>query len=149
MNSSFEDVHETVARLVAEAESWPGVEASDHRFGGTELLLGPRELGHVHGWGMLDVPYLRALREALVGAGETGVHHLLTDSGWTTFYVRSADDYEQARRLLRLSYLYHVATLQRAGRREAPDVDVAAELDALEPSEEVRAAFERRRPTSA
>lgn len=143
MKTPSATVRETVDELVAEVRTWPGVEVGDHRFGGTEFRLGSREIGHVHQWGMVDIAFLRALRDVLVETGATGVHHLLTKSGWTTFYVRSPDDYEQARWLLRLSYLYHLNALERTGT-EVPAVDVAAELDALVPSEAVRAAFDRR-----
>lgn len=136
-------VRETVDELVAEVRTWPGVEVGGHRFGGTEFRLGSREIGHVHKWGMVDIAFLGGLRDALVETGATDVHHLLTESGWTTFYVRSPDDLEQARWLLRLSYLSHQNALERTGT-EVPAVDVAAELDALAPSEAVRAAFERR-----
>ena len=141
-------VAETVERLVDEVGSWPGVTVAEHRFGGIEWRVGPREIGHVHAWGMLDVAYLRALRDALVAEGRTGVHHLLDESGWTTFYVEGPGDYDHARWLVRLSYLYHVNVLKKrpAGAEEYAAVDVAAELDALDPSDAVRAAFERRRP---
>ncbi|MFB6096082.1 MAG: luciferase family protein [Haloferacaceae archaeon] len=146
MDSEREAVAETVERLIEEAAGWPHVEVGEHRFGGTEFRVGPREIGHVHAWGMLDIAYLRKLRDVLIEEGATGVHHLLTESGWTTYYVESAADYDHARWLLRLSYLYHVSVLRKtpAGADELADVDVAAELDALEPSDAVRAAFERR-----
>ena len=148
MASERADVERTVERLVDEAADWPHVTVGDHRFGGTEFRVGPREVGHVHAWGMLDISYLRRLRDVLVEEGRTGVHHLLAESGWTTYRVESADDYDRARWLLRLSYLYHVSVLQNtpAGAEELADVDVAAELEALDPSpsDEVRAAFERR-----
>lgn len=141
------DIERTVERLVEEVSSWPGVTVGEHRFGGTEWRIGPREIGHVHAWGMLDIAYLRALRDVLVEAGETGVHHLLDESGWTTFYIEHPDDYDHARRLVRLSYLYHVGILEKtpAGAETFASVDVARELDALDPSDAVRAAFERRR----
>lgn len=151
MSTSSEAVHETVTELVRTVRGWEGVEIADHRFGGTEFTLGPREIGHVHQWGMLDIPYLQALRDALVEERQTGIHHLLPESGWTTFYIRSAADAMQATWLLRLSYLYHVATLQRSGKAGVEgirDIDVAAELEALDPSPAVRAAFERRKPTA-
>ncbi|WP_284013736.1 luciferase family protein [Halobaculum litoreum] len=147
MSSERAAVRETVAELIEEAGSWPHVTVADHRFGGTEFRVGPREIGHVHEWGMLDIAYLRALRDVLIDEGHTGVHHLLTESGWTTYRIGAAAEYDHARWLLRLSYLYHVGVLQRtpAGAEELADVDVAAELDGLAPSEAVRAAFERRR----
>ena len=146
MASKREEVARTVERLVDEAANWPHVTVGEHRFGGTEFRVGPREIGHVHQWGMLDVAYLRKLRDVLVEEGLTGVHHLLTESGWTTYRIESADDYDRARWLLRLSYLYHVNVLQHtpAGGEELADVYVAGALEALDPSEDVRAAFDRR-----
>lgn len=136
--------------LIEEVGSWTHVEVGEHRFGGTEFRVGPREIGHVHAWGMLDIAYLRRLRDVLIEEGHTGVHHLLTESGWTTYHIESTDEFDHARWLLRLSYLYHVAVLQRtpAGSEEFADIDVAAELAALAPSEAVRTAFERK-PASA
>jgi hypothetical protein len=146
MTGDSERVEATVERLVEEVGSWPGVTVGEHRFGGTEWLVGPREVGHVHAWGMLDVAYLRALRDALVAEGQTGVHHMLDQSGWTTFYIETPADYDHARWLVRLSYLYHVGVVQRtpAGEAALEGVDVARELDELDPSEAVRGAFERR-----
>jgi hypothetical protein len=134
--------------LIDEVKSWPGVTVGDHRFGGTEWRVGPREIGHVHAWGMLDIAYLRALRDALVEAGQTGVHHLLDQSGWTTFYIESPADYDHAEWLVRLSYLYHVNVLKKtpAGAEEYAAIDGGGELDELDPSADVRAAFERKRP---
>jgi hypothetical protein len=137
-----------VEQLIEEVGSWPGVTVGDHRFGGTEWRVGPREIGHVHAWGMLDIAYLRALRDVLIEEGQTGVHHLLDQSGWTTFYIEHPDDYDHARWLVRLSYLYHVNVLKKtpAGTEEYAAVDVASELDDLAPSDAVRPAFERQRP---
>lgn len=140
-------IERTVEQLIEEVGSWPGVTVGEHRFGGTEWRVGPREIGHVHAWGMLDIAYLRALRDALVEEGQTGVHHLLDQSGWTTFYIEHPDDYDHARWLVRLSYLYHVNILKKtpAGAEEYAAIDVQSELDALDPSDDVRAAFERKR----
>ena len=139
-------VRRTVERLIDEVSGWPHVEVGEHRFGGTEFRVGSREVGHVHEWGMLDVAYVRPLRDRLVETGATGVHHLLDDSGWTTYYVRSAADFERARWLLRLSYLSTVWALSRtpAGREAFADVDVEAELDRMTLDRGVRAAVERR-----
>ena len=143
-----EEISDTVEQLIDEVSSWPGVTVGEHRFGGTEWRVGPREIGHVHAWGMLDIAYLRALRDVLVEEGETGVHHLLDQSGWTTFYIERAADYDHARWLVRLSYLYHVSVLKKtpAGAEEYAPVDIEGEFAALDPSDEVRAAFERKRP---
>ena len=146
MTASRAEIGETVRRLVDEVSGWEHVATGEHRFGGTEFRIGPREIGHVHAWGMLDIAYFRRLRDALVAADLTGVHHLLAESGWTTYRIGSAEDFDHARWLLRLSYLYHVSVLQKtsAGGEELADVDVASELEGMDPSDEVRGAFERR-----
>lgn len=41
----------TVEQLIEGVGSWPGVTVGEYRFGGTEWRVGPRESGHVHGWG--------------------------------------------------------------------------------------------------
>ena len=82
MASQRAEIERTVERLIDEVATWPHVTVGEHRFGGTEFRVGPREIGHVHAWGMLDIAYLRALRDVLVDQGQTEVHHLLTESGW-------------------------------------------------------------------
>ncbi|WP_267639714.1 luciferase domain-containing protein [Haloarchaeobius amylolyticus] len=142
-------IGDVVESLVETVTDWPHVRQEAHRYGGTAFLVDSREIGHVHDSGMLDISYLKALRDRLVEAGETGVHHLLTDSGWTTYYIESSDDFEHALWLVRLSYLYHVRVLQQRDGGRFDDVDVAAELDALDVSEAVQAAFERREEGTA
>lgn len=146
-DSSKEEIESTVKKLIEDVSSWTEVTTGEHRFGGTEWRVGPREIGHVHAWGMLDIAYLRTLRDILIKEGQTGVHHLLDESGWTTFYIEESDDYDHARRLVRLSYLYHVNVLKKtpAGANEYTTIDVEREFEALDPTDAVRAAFERRR----
>lgn len=135
-----------VDRIIEEVAAWPHVNTNEHRFEGREFTLGPREVGHVHRWGIVDVPFTERLRKQLIEEGRTGEHHVVPESGWTTHYVESEDDVEKCIWLLRLSYLYHVNTLKKtpAGAENFENVDVEAELAELGVSEEVQAAFERR-----
>ncbi len=97
--------------------SWPGVESRPHRFGGIEYHLGTREIGHMHGDYLLDVPFPKRVRDQLVEAGAAEPHHILPETGWISFYVRQASDVERAIALLKQSY--EIALGQRQGR--APD----------------------------
>lgn len=135
-----------VDRIIEEVAAWPHVNTKEHRFEGREFTLGPREVGHVHRWGIVDVPFTKRLRDQLIDEGKTEEHHVVPESGWTTLYVEDDEDVDRAIWLLRLSYLYHVNTLKKtpAGAENFENVDVAAELEALGVSEEVQAAFERR-----
>jgi hypothetical protein len=135
-----------VDRIIEEVAAWPHVNTNEHRFEGREFTLGPREVGHVHRWGIVDVPFTDRLRETLVEEGKTDEHHVVPESGWTTRYVEDDDDVERAIWLLRLSYLYHVNNLKQtpAGAENFENVEVAAELEELGVSDDVRSAFERR-----
>jgi hypothetical protein len=83
---------------------WQDVTAQPHRFGGIEFRLGKRELGHLHGNSLLDVPFPRSVRNELVASGQADHHHIFPDSGWISFKIRSSDDVERAIDLLHRSY---------------------------------------------
>jgi len=91
-------------RITAELETWPGVASAPHRFGGVEYLLGTREIGHIHGDHLVDIPFPTRVREAVVAAGRARPHHLLPESGWVSLYLREPDDVARAIGLLRESY---------------------------------------------
>ncbi len=92
------------AKIAETVTTWPGIETSPHRFGGVEFRVGRREIGHVHGDTLVDIPVPRKVRDELVAAGEAQPHHVLPESGWISLYLRSAADTERAIRLLRRSY---------------------------------------------
>jgi hypothetical protein len=92
------------ARIRREVESWPGVTVAPHRFGGVEFRVGRRELGHLHGDQLADLPFPVRIREQLVAEGRAQRHHVMPDSGWVSFFIRSADDAGAAIELFRLNY---------------------------------------------
>jgi predicted DNA-binding protein (MmcQ/YjbR family) len=94
--------------------TWPGVEAHPHRFGGTEFRVGAREIGHIHGDHLLDIPFPKKVRDLVVAEGRAQPHHILPDTGWVSFYLRHEADLEQAVALLRESY--ELALAQKARR---------------------------------
>jgi len=94
----------TAARIAEAVESWPGVEAAPHRFGGTEFRLGRRELGHLHGDRIADLPFPRRVRDELIAEGRARPHHVLPNSGWITISIRSDEEAERAIGLFRMAY---------------------------------------------
>ena len=92
------------AQIHASVTQWAGVTAHPHRFGGTEYRLGKRELGHIHGDHMVDIPFPKRVRDDVVAAGLAEPHHLLPESGWVTLYLRESADVERAVTLFRRSF---------------------------------------------
>lgn len=102
------DIEKTVS-------AWAGVEVHPHRFGGLEYRLGTQEIGHVHGDGLVDVPFPVKVREELVGTGAAEPHHILPESGWVSFYIRADEDVARAVALRERAYQL---ALQQKARRE-------------------------------
>jgi hypothetical protein len=66
--------------------------------------VGRRELGHIHGDRLLDVPFPVRVRDQLVREGRAREHHVLPDSGWVSFSIRGVADVPHAIELLRMNY---------------------------------------------
>jgi hypothetical protein len=108
------------SRLIdREVMSWPGVTGHPHRFGGTEYRLGRREIGHVHGESLVDVPLPRRVRDELITAGRARPHHVLPESGWVSVPIRTSEEAVGAVGVLRQSY--EIACRQRDQRRVPAD----------------------------
>ncbi|MFN2168568.1 MAG: luciferase family protein, partial [Anaerolineae bacterium] len=90
--------------ITRDALEWSGVSAGPHRFGGTEYRLDSREIGHIHGDEMMDIPFSKKVRDQLVAAGRAQPHHVLPESGWVSFYLREPGDGDQGIALLHESY---------------------------------------------
>ena len=109
----MEDIRGRIEREVA---SWDGVTTAPHRFGGVEFRLGKRELGHLHGDRLADLPFVRTIRDMLVETGRAEPHHVMPDSGWVSKRIRSQHDVDEVIDLFRLSYeRARVAARKRSG----------------------------------
>ena len=84
--------------------TWQGMETHPHRFGGTEFRIGKREVGHIHGDSLVDIPFSKKIRDEIVAAKEAEPHHILPETGWVSFYLREEADVERAIALLKRSY---------------------------------------------
>ena len=83
---------------------WTGVTAGPHRFGGTEWRVNGREIGHTHGFALVDIPLPRPARDEAIASGKASPHHIHPESNWVS--VRITDDASAANavELLRLNY---------------------------------------------
>jgi hypothetical protein len=98
--------------------TWEEVRVAPHRFGGVEYRLGSRELGHIHGDHMVDIPFPRKVRDEVVASGQASPHHLLPETGWVSLYLRQPGDVDIAIDLLQRSY--QIALTQRQLRSGKP-----------------------------
>lgn len=107
------------ARITEAVTSWAGVTVQPHRFGGVEYGIGKREIGHIHGDHLLDIPFPKKVRDEIVAAGRAQPHHILPETGWVSFYLRQEEDVEKAIILLHESY--QIAQKQKSKTIEVYD----------------------------
>jgi predicted DNA-binding protein (MmcQ/YjbR family) len=104
-------------RITKTVTSWEGVTAEPHRFGGVEYAIGKREIGHIHGDHLVDMPFPKKVRDEIVAAGRAGPHHILPEAGWVSFYLREEDDVEKAIDLLQESF--EIAQMQKSKKTKS------------------------------
>ena len=66
---------------------WPGVTVHDHRFGGVEFRVNGREMGHMHGDSLADLPFPKDVGKKLIAQNKASPHHLIPQSGWISYYI--------------------------------------------------------------
>jgi predicted DNA-binding protein (MmcQ/YjbR family) len=120
---SVRAAQEAITRAVT---GWKGVEVHPHRFGGVEYVIGKREIGHIHGDHLVDIPFPKKVRDQIVAAGRAQPHHILPETGWVSLYLRQEVDAEQAIALLKESY--EIAMKQKSKSSAGAERDSDADL---------------------
>jgi luciferase-like monooxygenase len=77
-----------------EVLNWPNVTAEPHRFGGIEFRVNKREMGHIHGESVADLPFPMKIRNDLVNSGRASPHHVLPKSGWVSYWINKDKEQE-------------------------------------------------------
>ena len=86
--------------------SWNHTSIHAHKFGGVQFNVNDKEIGHLHGNGLLDIPFSRSIKEQLINEsnGRVKEHHIFRKSGWISLYIQSAADKDLALEVLMRSY---------------------------------------------
>ncbi len=83
---------------------WEGVTKSIHKYGGVQFNYHRKEIGHIHGNGLLDMLLSRKLKQELMGEGMVLDHHVFKQTGWISFNITTKTDAQYALRLLRMGH---------------------------------------------
>ena len=102
------DAPSLTAAVRRELLEHPEVTEGAHRFGGIVFRLGRRELGHLHGETVADLPFPPHIRDELVASGRVSPGHGDSDT-WVSRRVNGPGDVEQIVELFALSYEHAAA----------------------------------------
>ena len=86
---SMSNILESIQKQIL---SWSNVTAEPHRFGGIEFRLNKREMGHIHGDHLVDLPFTLNTRNELVNSGRASPHHVLPQSGWVSYWINKGEE---------------------------------------------------------
>ena len=106
MNKLFTNkkILDYIDEIENEVSGWEGVTICAHKFGGLQFDAFRKEIGHIHGNGLLDILFTRRIKEQLVSEGKAKEHHVFKNSGWISLPVTNETEKNTAVELLRLSY---------------------------------------------
>ena len=94
-------ITQTIVQKILE---WPGVTTEPNRFGGIEFLVDKKEMGHLHGERLFDLPFTIKIRENLVASGQALPHHIYPESGWVSYWIRNSGDIPAVINLFKSQY---------------------------------------------
>ncbi|MFM7023449.1 MAG: luciferase family protein [Flavobacteriales bacterium] len=94
-----------ICSLEEELTKWEGIEFSRHHYGGMQINLSKKELGHIHGNGLLDVHVGSGNKEFCISTFHCENHHILEESAsWVSLWIREKEDFSRALALLNFMY---------------------------------------------
>lgn len=61
--------------------SWNGISVTIHKYGGVQFNYKSKEIGHMHGNGMVDILLDRKTKKQLISKNMVKEHHVFKESG--------------------------------------------------------------------
>ncbi|MFT5683303.1 MAG: putative MATE family efflux protein [Myxococcota bacterium] len=126
LEGADEALREPMRSLIASVSTLPEVELHDIRGDAVGFFVGPRQLGHLHATGHLDLPLPMELGEALIGRGLVEHHRMHDSAGWYTHVFHDTRSLEEAGWLLRLAHVIYAIRLRGTDEQAA---EALSELD--------------------
>src|SRR5919112_498828 len=85
--------------------SWPGVTSNPYHFGGgIEFRVNKRDMGHIHGHKLADLPFPIEIRKQLIATGKVLPHIIYPESMWVSYIIHNEEDVPKIVDLFRLQY---------------------------------------------
>ena len=84
--------------------SWPGVTSNPYQFGGIEFRVNKRDMGHIHGEKLADLPFPIEIRKEIIASGKALPHIIYPESMWVSYIIYNEDDIPKIIDLFRLQY---------------------------------------------
>ena len=97
------EITDAMDKIQEELNKDTNITISIHKYGGIQFNYKNKELGHIHGNGMVDVLLNKKMKSELIAKKWVQEHHTFKDSGWVTLFLKSDNDIEIAVKVLKMS----------------------------------------------
>jgi hypothetical protein len=91
----------------------PYVTSGTHRFGGVEFKARGLEFMHFHGQTHLDIRLSKSDQARVLAEGKAEKHLYAPQAGWVTFIIKSGEDIDMAKEIVRLAYNYALTIMDQ------------------------------------
>ena len=78
--------------------------SNPYHFGGIEFRVNKRDMGHIHGEKLADLPFPIEIRKELIASGKVLPHIIYPESMWVSYFIRNEEDVPKIIDLFRLQY---------------------------------------------
>ena len=93
-----------MSHYIQQVKKWEGISTHYHRYGGLEFRVNGQEIGHIHGNGLVDLHFNKALANIIIQQGFAETHHVQKESGWISYYISRKQATSQLLQLTQLAY---------------------------------------------
>ena len=108
------------SRIEREVLGWPGVTSQPGRFGATSFRYGKREIGHLHGDRIADLPVTTEMREQVLSQGRARPHQAGV-KGYVSYPMQNREDVEAVIEILSRNYDRAKAAAERREAQRSAD----------------------------
>lgn len=71
---------------------------------GIEFRVNKRDMGHIHGDKLADLPFPNTIRKSLIASRKVLPHIIYPESMWVSYFINNEEDISQIVELFRLQY---------------------------------------------
>lgn len=83
----YPKVYNNMMRYMDYVKSHNAISTKYHKYGGIQFNIANREIGHMHGDGLVDIYLNKGLQKMFVEQGIVEEHHVLKGTGWVSFKI--------------------------------------------------------------
>ncbi|NQY08929.1 MAG: DUF5519 family protein [Flavobacteriales bacterium] len=97
-------VYKKMMAFAERAKQLMYVSTTVHRYGGLQFNIDDKEIGHMHGDGLVDIRLNKYFAGVIISLGLAEEHHVIKNAGWISFQIKRNQDLNVLDKIVELAY---------------------------------------------